>query len=119
MINDFQGLASRVDGKIDSDGGRCRLKSRAELDGEPRRMQFVIESLCPLTFEETPETYAAMLPIVVWVNLDIRPRIHPEEKCHAPAYVVTFADAAEIRKKFGLTSNCDYRVCEHMGHLIE
>lgn len=92
------------------------MKSRPELAKEPRMMQFVVERPCPNVGGKCDET---KLPVVIWVELGSK-FASSEFDCGVRQYRVTFEQADEVRQKHGLKSKAAaYRVCEHMGHLVE
>lgn len=85
------------------------MKSRVELDKEPRTGQFVIERDCPQGFGKLQ-----MLPLTVWVKLpaESRSSVHDGE-----IYRITPESVSE--HKFRCKPGEWPGVCEHMGRLIE
>lgn len=99
------------------------MKSRAELDKEPRLMQFLVERSCDVDVLRWPKKHAAkvasILPVVVWVDLSQEVRLDASELCTGKRYVVPKDLARPHRKKVGRITIHDCVVCEHMGRLIE
>lgn len=89
------------------------LRSRAELDAEPRLMQFVIERAAHDDSIDLP------LPFVVWVE----PWPMRGNYCDAITYRLPKSEVMRVRSAAGLPPKPpDARpssVCEHDGHLIE
>ncbi len=97
------------------------MKTRAQLAKEPRTAQFLVERVCPVEKRSqlTTERATATFPIVVWVDLSNPITLHPSDLCRETSYRVRSKEALRHRSKVGLTTSGDFRVCEHMGRLIE
>ncbi len=97
------------------------MKTRAQLAEEPRTAQFLVDAICPHSIFVTINRDAclAQLPLVVWVDLDRPVHILPDDPCKEKAYRVRRTEAEKHRSKVGATTNGDFRVCSHMGRLIE
>jgi hypothetical protein len=87
------------------------LRSRAEIDAEPRTAQFVIERSCG--GNHVP---SEMLPLIVDVYLPPELASDYEGQCNA-ALIYRVARCEVVPK--GRTVRPRPCVCEHMGHIIE
>lgn len=95
------------------------LRSRAEIDQQPRTAQFEIKRLCPHLFPNGDPEIESLFPVSVWVILGIsRPR-DPSCSCDGKTYAVVRQEAVNIRKRVNLETRGDKHVCEHMGQVIE
>lgn len=99
------------------------MKSRAELDKEPRLMQFVIERVCEKEASKlSPESLAraeSLLPLVVWVDLSGATKIEKAYDCGGKFYLIPHKEAKRIRKPLGLETISGHAICEHTGYLCE
>ncbi len=90
-----------------------RLRTRAEIDAEPRTAQFLVTATCPIEGGESPKP----LPIHATVEWppQLEPRNYSHEMCEGQHYRLT-RESAE--RDFGIQIGRAW-VCEHMGSICE
>ncbi len=95
-----------------------RLRTRAEIDAEPRRAQFVVERNCPHLPDPPP---SIEFPFAIWIRLDLMPVGKVAARgCKETQYLVEREHAAPIRARAGCAkTESNHRVCAHMGYICE
>jgi len=92
------------------------MKTRAQIDAQPRTMQFLVERLCEQTYRRGVGEKVTF-PFIVWISLDQKP---VGKHCDGKEWLVPVDEAARVRRKFGgKATGFSHKVCEHMGRLIE
>ncbi len=89
------------------------MKSRVEINSEPRTAQFLIERPCPIEGADGEPPVPMPFPVWVYVGLPA-PSTYAHEMCDAEHYRMTRDSAVH----FGVSFSVAW-VCGHMGRLIE
>ena len=93
------------------------LRTRAEIDAEPRLMQFLVEQACPQSGNGLAPEKAGLLPLPVWVM----PKSRLSTICNGDFwYACADPQLERICEEYQIVLHKgNVGVCSHMGKLIE